>query len=124
VAGGVASEAARKGISHQSVATARTSRTPASNGHILGGRRSPPARTLTAVEGGIPTGGRRDELCVAAQLRRAPVLGMTGKGDSGKSVLADEPMGDLDIEGTSSAAVLAVDPTRRRAGGALLASLR
>jgi hypothetical protein len=30
-------------------------------------------------------------------------------------------MGDLDIEGMSRIAVLAVDPTRRRAGGALLA---
>lgn len=47
---------------------------------------------------------------------------MTGKGDPGRSSLADERMGDLDIEGMSRIAVLAVDPTRRRAGGALLAT--
>jgi len=62
-------------------------------------------------------------LCVAAQQRRATDPGVTGKGDSGKSLLAGERTGDLDIEGMSRCAVLADDPTRRRAGGALLAQL-
>src|SRR5699024_7170322 len=51
----------------------------------------------------------------------APVIGLTGTGGSGKSSLTDELLNrfkaafpDLDI------AVLAVDPTRRRTGGALL----
>ena len=51
----------------------------------------------------------------------APVLGITGTGGAGKSSLTDELLNrflrqlpDLDI------AVLAVDPTRRRTGGALL----
>jgi methylmalonyl-CoA mutase len=52
---------------------------------------------------------------------RAPVLGITGTGGAGKSSLTDELLNrflrqlpDLEI------AVLAVDPTRRRTGGALL----
>ncbi len=52
---------------------------------------------------------------------RPPVIGITGTGGAGKSSLTDELLGrfrqafpDLDV------AVLAVDPTRRRTGGALL----
>jgi methylmalonyl-CoA mutase len=51
-----------------------------------------------------------------------PVLGITGTGGSGKSSLTDELLRRfrLDNEDKLRIAVLAVDPTRRRGGGALL----
>ena len=51
-----------------------------------------------------------------------PVLGITGTGGSGKSSLTDELIRRfrLDQEDKLRIAVLAVDPTRRRGGGALL----
>ncbi len=50
------------------------------------------------------------------------MLGITGTGGSGKSSLTDELIRRfrLDQEDKLSIAVLAVDPTRRRGGGALL----
>src|SRR5437764_1175053 len=54
--------------------------------------------------------------------RRVPVLGITGTGGSGKSSLTDELIRRfrMDQEDKLRIAVLAVDPTRRRGGGALL----
>src|SRR5690606_1033264 len=53
--------------------------------------------------------------------RRAPVLGVTGTGGAGKSSLVDELvrrfLADFDDK---TVAVLSVDPTKRRSGGALL----
>ena len=50
------------------------------------------------------------------------MLGITGTGGSGKSSLTDELVRRfrLDQEDKLRIAVLAVDPTRRRGGGALL----
>lgn len=52
----------------------------------------------------------------------APVLGITGTGGSGKSSLTDELVRRfrLDYEDKLSIAVIAVDPTKRKGGGALL----
>ncbi|SHK16168.1 methylmalonyl-CoA mutase [Pseudonocardia thermophila] len=54
--------------------------------------------------------------------RKVPVLGITGTGGSGKSSLTDELVRRfrLDLEDKLKIAILAVDPTRRRGGGALL----
>ena len=54
--------------------------------------------------------------------RRPPVLGITGTGGSGKSSMTDELIRRfrLDQEDKLAIAILAVDPTRRRGGGALL----
>ena len=54
--------------------------------------------------------------------RRVPVLGITGTGGSGKSSLTDELVRRFrtDQQDKLRIAVLAVDPTRRRGGGALL----
>ena len=51
-----------------------------------------------------------------------PVLGITGTGGSGKSSLTDELLNRLrrDQEDKLRVAVIAVDPTRRKGGGALL----
>jgi methylmalonyl-CoA mutase len=53
--------------------------------------------------------------------RRAPVIGVTGTGGAGKSSLVDELVLRF-LHGTTDAtvAILSVDPTRRRTGGALL----
>ncbi|MER6924853.1 fused isobutyryl-CoA mutase/GTPase IcmF, partial [Streptomyces spiralis] len=58
----------------------------------------------------------------AAAARQVPVLGITGTGGSGKSSLTDELVRRLrtDQGDALRVAVLAVDPTRRRGGGALL----
>ncbi len=79
------------------------------------------ARALTVLES-----GRRPELAAelrdAAAQHHAPVLGITGTGGSGKSSLTDELVRRLrrDSQDKLRIAVLAVDPTRRRGGGALL----
>ncbi len=54
--------------------------------------------------------------------RAVPVLGITGTGGSGKSSLTDELVRRLrrDSQDKLRVAVLAIDPTRRRGGGALL----
>jgi methylmalonyl-CoA mutase len=75
------------------------------------------ARTLTLAEAGrLPAG------LDLTPRRPAPVLGITGTGGSGKSSLTDELVRRfrLDQEDKLRIAVLAVDPTRRRGGGALL----
>ena len=54
--------------------------------------------------------------------RSVPVLGITGTGGSGKSSLTDELLRRfrIDHEDKLRIAVLAIDPSRRRGGGALL----
>jgi methylmalonyl-CoA mutase len=75
------------------------------------------ARTLTLAEN-----GRLPDLGLAASRRRVPVLGITGTGGSGKSSLTDELLRRFrrDQEDKLRIGVLAVDPSRRRGGGALL----
>src|SRR3954467_11029340 len=75
------------------------------------------ARTLTMAEAGrLPDG------LDLTPRRPVPVLGITGTGGSGKSSVTDERVRRfrLDQEDKLRIAVLAVDPTRRRGGGALL----
>ncbi len=59
---------------------------------------------------------------VAPPARPVPVLGVTGTGGSGKSSLTDELLRRfrLDLEDKLRIAVVAVDPSRSRGGGALL----
>jgi methylmalonyl-CoA mutase len=77
------------------------------------------ARAITVLET-----GRDPELAAAVHsaARDVPVLGITGTGGSGKSSLTDELLRRLrlDQEDKLKVAVLAIDPTRRRGGGALL----
>ena len=58
----------------------------------------------------------------AAARHEVPVLGITGTGGSGKSSLTDELVRRLRIDQQDKlrVAVVAVDPTRRKGGGALL----
>ena len=85
---------------------------------VLAGDTGAVARAITGAENGHVPDGIRD----AAQASAAPVLGITGTGGSGKSSLTDELVRRfrMDQEDKLRVAVVAVDPTRRRAGGALL----
>jgi methylmalonyl-CoA mutase len=89
---------------------------------VLAGERRALARTITCLQGDrLPEDARR-ALAEAAASRAVPVLGITGTGGSGKSSLTDELIRRLrtDQHDKLRVAVLAVDPTRRRSGGALL----
>src|SRR5690606_17291050 len=90
---------------------------------LRGGHQRALAATLTALENGAWPEDRMAELRdAAAATGGAPVLGITGTGGSGKSSLTDELVRRfrLDQDDALRIAVLAVDPTRRRGGGALL----
>ncbi|MET0728976.1 MAG: fused isobutyryl-CoA mutase/GTPase IcmF [Acidimicrobiales bacterium] len=89
---------------------------------VLAGDQRALARAITALELGRLDDALVTRLRSAAGARTAPVLGITGTGGSGKSSLTDELVRRfrLDQEDKLRIAVLAVDPTRRRGGGALL----
>jgi isobutyryl-CoA mutase len=80
------------------------------------------ARVITAIQGGTLGRDELVDLRRAGGRRAVPVLGITGTGGSGKSSLTDELVRRfrLDYEDKLRIAVVAIDPTRRRAGGALL----
>ncbi|MFF0542805.1 fused isobutyryl-CoA mutase/GTPase IcmF [Nocardia thailandica] len=95
---------------------------PADPAALRTGDRTALARTLTALQQGSLPADERAALLAEAAGREVPVLGITGTGGSGKSSLTDELIRRLraDQQDKLRVAVLAVDPTRRRAGGALL----
>ncbi|MGH8679067.1 MAG: fused isobutyryl-CoA mutase/GTPase IcmF, partial [Burkholderiales bacterium] len=81
------------------------------------------ARVITALENStLPESMRRDVLKRATLRERVPVLGITGTGGSGKSSLTDELILRLrhDQAEKLRIAMIAVDPSRRKSGGALL----
>ena len=87
------------------------------------------ARAITLVENLHADGAERnaDLLALRAQLAQgasdgnAPVLGLTGTGGAGKSSVLDELLRRLRRDAPDAKiALLLVDPTRRRSGGALL----
>jgi methylmalonyl-CoA mutase len=81
------------------------------------------AGVLTALEAGVFGEAelklkRREWVGMKTQ---APVIGITGTGGAGKSSVTDEILNRLQASfPEKTIAVLAVDPTRRRTGGALL----
>ena len=96
---------------------------PGSLESLAAGDRRVLARTITAIENGSvePSilAGIRER---AASMTSPPVVGITGTGGSGKSSLTDEIVRRLRLDRRDSLciAVLAVDPSRRKTGGALL----
>src|SRR5438552_2141242 len=76
------------------------------------------AQTITALESGVSK--TKDSL--HKETTEVPVLGVTGTGGAGKSSLTDELVRRfrLDQGDDLRIAVLSVDPTRRKTGGALL----
>ncbi|SNR83125.1 fused isobutyryl-CoA mutase/GTPase IcmF [Actinomadura mexicana] len=95
---------------------------PVPAGAVVAGERRALARTITCLQAGSLPEDARARLAEAAAGRRVPVLGITGTGGSGKSSLTDELVRRLRVDQGDRlrVAVLAVDPTRRRGGGALL----
>jgi methylmalonyl-CoA mutase len=80
------------------------------------------ARVITALENGVYDEKTRMSLREAAAGLTVPALGITGTGGAGKSSLADELVLRLrlDQQDRLRIAVLSIDPSRRRGGGALL----
>ncbi|MFJ5774274.1 fused isobutyryl-CoA mutase/GTPase IcmF [Streptomyces sp. NPDC093094] len=95
---------------------------PAEAAAVLAGDRFAVARAVTGAELGKLPASFLDELRAAGAARQVPVLGITGTGGSGKSSLTDELVRRfrVDQQDKLRIAVIAVDPTRRRGGGALL----
>jgi methylmalonyl-CoA mutase len=81
------------------------------------------ARTITELDAAGESSPLRDTLrkAVARSSQRVPVVGITGTGGAGKSSLTDELLARfLRHFPDRTVAVVAMDPTRRRTGGALL----
>ncbi|WP_327584991.1 methylmalonyl-CoA mutase family protein [Nonomuraea sp. NBC_00507] len=82
---------------------------------VVAGDQAALARAITLIESGRAIEGLTAD-------KRAPVLGITGTGGSGKSSLTDELVRRFRVDNDDKLriAVIAIDPTRRRGGGALL----
>ena len=88
------------------------------------------AQLITALENDKPPGGLdaaafaaiRTDLRKRADRVATPALGITGTGGAGKSSLTDELVRRLrlDQDDALRIAIISVDPTRRKSGGALL----
>ena len=80
------------------------------------------AQLITALENGDAEAALVAAVREAAAARPAPVLGITGTGGAGKSSLTDELIRRfrLDQDDALRIAVISIDPSRRKSGGALL----
>ncbi len=89
---------------------------------VKAGDRRALARLITALELGTCDAKLRDAVIREADALKIPALGITGTGGAGKSSLTDELVRRfrLDQDDRLDIAVLAVDPSRRKTGGALL----
>ncbi len=79
------------------------------------------ARAITAAEAELYSPALISKIQGMAKQRRCPVLGITGTGGAGKSSLVDELIRRFLSDFPSKRiAVVAVDPSKRKTGGALL----
>lgn len=80
------------------------------------------AQLVTALEGGSADAQLLQAIREEAGRRRIPVLGITGTGGAGKSSLTDELVRRLrlDQDDRLRIAIISIDPSRRKTGGALL----
>jgi len=89
---------------------------------LRSGNRRQLARIITAVENRLYSMRVRQSLLQAAAAIKTPVLGITGTGGAGKSSLTDELILRLrlDQQDRLRVAIISIDPSRKRTGGALL----
>ncbi len=80
------------------------------------------AQLITAVEGKQTSPALLEEMRALAATKKIPVLGITGTGGAGKSSLTDELIRRLRLDQNDAlrVAVISIDPSRRKSGGALL----
>ncbi|MBW0169099.1 MAG: fused isobutyryl-CoA mutase/GTPase IcmF [Hydrogenophaga sp.] len=80
------------------------------------------AQLITALENGTADAALVAALREGAKAKQVPVLGITGTGGAGKSSLTDELIRRLrlDQDDRLRVAVISIDPSRRKSGGALL----
>jgi len=80
------------------------------------------AQFITTVDNGDADAALLSQLREAAAQIKTPVLGITGTGGAGKSSLTDELIRRfrLDQDDRLRIAVISIDPSRRKSGGALL----
>jgi methylmalonyl-CoA mutase len=80
------------------------------------------AQLITALENGRADAALVKALHASAEASNSPVLGITGTGGAGKSSLTDELIRRLrlDQDDALRIAVISIDPSRRKSGGALL----
>jgi methylmalonyl-CoA mutase len=80
------------------------------------------AQLVTALENDAADSALVDAIRAEAEARQVPVLGITGTGGAGKSSLTDELIRRLRLDQDDSLriAVISIDPSRRKSGGALL----
>jgi methylmalonyl-CoA mutase len=80
------------------------------------------AQLITALENGKADAKLVEQLRAEAAGRKVPVLGITGTGGAGKSSLTDELIRRLRLDQGDNlrVALISIDPSRRKSGGALL----
>ncbi|MDQ1921880.1 fused isobutyryl-CoA mutase/GTPase IcmF [Massilia pseudoviolaceinigra] len=85
-------------------------------------RHRPLAQLITALENEKATPELRRAIVDAAEGLHVPTLGITGTGGAGKSSLTDELIRRirLDQNDAINIAIISIDPSRRKSGGALL----
>jgi len=80
------------------------------------------AQLITALENDKAKPALVHSLRAQAAIKKIPVLGITGTGGAGKSSLTDELIRRLRLDQNDQlrVAVISIDPSRRKSGGALL----
>ena len=91
------------------------------NGDIVAKHR-PLAQLITALENDKVAPELRKAIHLAAESIKIPTFGITGTGGAGKSSLTDELIRRirLDQDDQLNIALISIDPSRRKSGGALL----
>ena len=88
----------------------------------IGSRHRPLAQLITALENGKAAPALQQELLARAATLAVPTLGITGTGGAGKSSLTDELVRRIRMDQGDAVniAIISIDPSRRKSGGALL----
>ncbi|MES2771000.1 MAG: fused isobutyryl-CoA mutase/GTPase IcmF [Pseudomonadota bacterium] len=89
---------------------------------LSGGQHRALAQIITRLENGSYPAALRERIVAAASELHVPTLGITGTGGAGKSSLTDELIRRfrLDQDDALKLAIISIDPSRKRTGGALL----